>query len=102
MTRFGAILLTALLLLLWTGVVASGALHGCWSTPLAPAGDIQGFIRGAAALIVREKPGNTALVLVENVKIKGEYSSQTPDAVDQNTVLATASMSKWIASLGVM
>ncbi len=96
------VIATLLALLLWTGVVTAGALFGWWRQPLAPTGDAQAFMRAAVDAIEQHHRGNTALVLIEDGAIWGEYYSTTAESVNQNTVFATGSLSKWIAAWGVM
>jgi CubicO group peptidase (beta-lactamase class C family) len=93
---------TLLALVLWTGVVVAGALFGWWRKPVAPIGDAQAFMRAAVDVIGRGNRGNTALVLIEDGAIWGEYYSTVADSVDRNTIFATASMSKWLTAWGVM
>ncbi|MFN7984073.1 MAG: serine hydrolase domain-containing protein [Vicinamibacterales bacterium] len=45
---------------------------------------------------------NTAVILIDHGEVAAEYYSAIADAVDRNTVFATASMSKWIAAHAVM
>lgn len=89
-------------LVLWATVVVAGALFGWWRQPVAPAGDAQAFMRAAIDMIEHGNRGNTALVLIEDGAIWGEYYSTTADPVDRNTVFGTASMSKWLTAWGVM
>jgi CubicO group peptidase (beta-lactamase class C family) len=96
------VIVTLLALLLWAGVVVTGALFGWWRQPVAPTGDAQAFMRAAVDMIEHGNRGNTALVLIEDGAIWGEYYSTTADPVDRNTVFATASMSKWLTAWGVM
>ena len=95
-------IVTLLALILWTSGVVAGAVFGWWRRPIAPADDPQAFMRSATAVSERANRGNTALLLIEKGAISGEYYSAVADRVDRNTVFATASMSKWIAALGVM
>ena len=99
-TKLAVVTLVALVL--WAAVVVAGALFGWWRQPVAPIGDPQAFTRAAIEMIKHGNRGNTALVLIEDGAIKAEYYSSVADPVDQNTVFATASMSKWIAAWGVM
>lgn len=93
---------TLLALVLWVTVVVVGALFGWWRQPLAATGDAQAFMRAATEIIERGNRGNTALVLIEGGAISGEHYSTSADAVDRDTVFATASMGKWLAAWGVM
>lgn len=96
------LVVTLLAIGLWVAVVVAGALFGWWRQPVAPAGDAQALMRAAIDIVEHGNRGNTALVLIEDGAISGEYYSTTADPVDRNTVFATASMSKWLTAWGVM
>lgn len=102
MSNMKLAVITLIALVLWTTVVVTGALFGWWRQPVAPTGDAQAFMRAAIELLEHDNRGNAALVLIEDGAIRAEYSSSKADAVDRDTVFATASMSKWIAAWGVM
>lgn len=87
---------------LWAAVVLVGALYGWWRQPVAPTGDAQAFMRAAVEMIEEGNRGNTALVLIEDGAVRGEYYSTSADRVDRNTVFSIASASKWITAWGVM
>lgn len=96
------IVVTLLALGLWVAVVLVGALFGWWRQPVAPKGDAEGFMRAAIGMIEKGNRGNTALVLIEDGAVRGEYYSTSADAVNRDTVFSIASASKWIAACGVM
>lgn len=96
------IAVTLLALLLWVVTVVAGALFGWWHGPVAPAGDLQAFMRAAVALVEESNRGNTALLLIEDGQIAAEYYSTGADRIERDTVFATASMSKWITAHAVM
>ncbi len=96
------VVVSLVVLMLWTTVVVTGALFGWWRQPIAPRGDPQAFMRAAIDMIEKGNRGNTALVLIEDGAIFAEYYSATADSVDRNTVFSAASKSKWIAAWGVM
>ncbi len=93
---------TLVVIVLWAAGVIGGTLFGWWRRPLAPADDAPAFMRAAIAAVDAGNRGNTALVLIENGAVSAEYFSSTADAVDRNTVFATASLSKWVAAHAVM
>jgi CubicO group peptidase (beta-lactamase class C family) len=59
-------------------------------------------LQAAVPLIKASNRANTALILIDNGAVGAEYYSANADAVDRNTVFATASLSKWIAAHAVM
>ncbi len=99
MKRAGVALL---LTVLWSAGLIGGTLFGWWQRPLAPAGDPRAFLQAAIPLINAGNRANTALILIEKGAIGAEYYSANADAIDRNTVFATASLSKWIAAHAVM
>ncbi len=91
-----------LLVILWTAVIVSGVLFGWWRRPLAPTDDPRAFMDAAISMVNTGNRGNTALVLIERGAISAEYYSTTADSIDQHSVFATASLSKWITAHAVM
>ena len=83
-------------------IVVVGALFGWWKQPIAEKGNPRAFMQAAIASIERGGKSNTALVLVENGAVSGEYYSSSLDSINRDTVFATASMSKWITAWGVL
>jgi len=91
-----------LLVILWAAGLVGGALFGWWRRPLAPSDDPRAFTRAAIAMVNAGNRANTALILIEKGAIGAEYYSANADAIDRNTVFATASLSKWITAHAVM
>ncbi len=91
-----------LLVILWAAGLVGGALFGWWRRPLAPSDDLRAFMRAAIAMVNAGNRANTALILIESGAIGAEYYSANADSIDQNTVFATASLSKWITAHAVM
>lgn len=91
-----------LLVILWAAVVVSGTLFGWWRRPLAPTDDPRAFMDATISMVNAGNRGNTALVLIERGAISAEYYSANADRIDQNSVFATASLSKWITAHAVM
>ncbi len=77
-------------------------IQGWGRTPLAPAGDVDGFVAGARRLIDTELPGNIALRLIERGAVRGEIYQSSGKPVDANTLFQVASLSKWITAWGVL
>jgi len=96
------VVVTLLAVGLWAAVVLVGALYGWWRQPVAPTGNAQAFMRAAIDMIEEGNRGNTALVMIEDGSVWGEYYSTSADQVDRNTVFSIASASKWITAWGVM
>lgn len=95
-------LATFALLILWTVVVFVGTSEGWWKQPLAPRGDIAGFMHAAAKLVDSRNKGNTVFTLIHDGSVHGVHTVSVGQAVDVNTVFQTASLSKWITAWGVM
>ena len=93
---------TLLLVILWTAGLLGGTLYGWWRRPLAPFGDPRAFLQAAVHLINAGNRANTALIVIEKGAVGAEYYSANADAIDRNTVFATASLSKWITAHAVM
>ncbi|MFT6094635.1 MAG: CubicO group peptidase (beta-lactamase class C family) [Pseudohongiellaceae bacterium] len=86
----------------WTVFVFVGAFYGWWMTPIAAPDDSAEFFRKATTIIEAQNLGNIAMVLIEDGKITGEFYSRLKEAVNENTVFSTASMSKWFTANAVM
>jgi CubicO group peptidase (beta-lactamase class C family) len=86
----------------WAVFVFVTAFYGWWMSPIAAPGDSVEFFRKATAIIKAENSGNTAMVLIQDAEITGEFYSNLNDTVNENTVFSTASMSKWFAANAVM
>jgi CubicO group peptidase (beta-lactamase class C family) len=97
--RFG---LTLLLIVVWSVLLLAGTLFGWWRRPLTPSDDPRTFLEAAVPLINAGNRANTALILIDSGEVGAEYYSANADAIDRNTVFATASLSKWIAAHAVM
>ncbi|MEO5510533.1 MAG: serine hydrolase domain-containing protein [Longimicrobiales bacterium] len=93
---------TLLLVIVWSAALLGGTLFGWWRRALAPSNDPRAFMQAAVPLINAGNKANTAFILIEKGSVATEYYSADADAIDQNTVFATASLSKWIAAHGVM
>ena len=94
--------LTLLLIVVWCAVLLAGTLFGWWRQPLTSSDDPRAFLQAVVPLIDAGNRANTALILIDNGAVRAEYYSATADATDRNTVFATASLSKWIATHAVM
>lgn len=99
MKRVGVVLL---LIVLWAAGLIGGTLFGWWQRPLAPSDDPRAFMQAAIPLVNAGNRANTAVILIEKGAISAEYYSAGADAINQGTVFATASLSKWITAHAVM
>jgi CubicO group peptidase (beta-lactamase class C family) len=93
---------TLLLVILWAAGLLGGTLFGWWRRPLAPSDDPRAFTQAAVSLINAGNRANSAFVLIEKGAVETEHYSANADAIDRNTVFATASLSKWITAHAVM
>ncbi|MGK0224576.1 MAG: CubicO group peptidase (beta-lactamase class C family) [Limisphaerales bacterium] len=97
-----------LLLVFIVGIAAWGvltvylALNGVWMTPVVSSGDTDVFYDWAVSEIGAKNKGSSALVLLQNGVVAKQYFSNNQDTIDENTLFATASFSKWVAALGVL
>ena len=93
---------TALLMILWAGVVGYGVLAGWWHRQINPSADAKGFMVAAQRLISNEPHADLALALISNGRLVDEHFASLDDTVNRQTVFPVASMSKWITAVGVM
>lgn len=93
---------TLLLVILWAAGLLGGTLFGWWRQPLAPLDDPRAFMQAAIPIVNAGNRANTALILIERGAVSAAYYSANSDSIDQNTVFATASLSKWITAHAVM
>ncbi|MET0271745.1 MAG: serine hydrolase domain-containing protein [Phenylobacterium sp.] len=99
---FKIALVAVLALLIWTAGVVAAALEGWGRRPLAPAGDTRAFATAAIAQADAARPGNFAMVLIDDGKVAGSHFSSIGEPVDRDTLFQVASMSKWVTAWGVM
>lgn len=91
-----------LFLLLWGSIAVYGGLCGWWVEPLAKPNDTDGFYQSAIQLIEENNRGNAAFVLIESGKVAKQYLAGVENELDDTTLFATASMSKWVTAYAVM
>ena len=75
------------------------AFYGWWMASVAERGHHAEFFDWAITEIDSNNSGTAALVLIEDGRVVHRFFS---DEVDENTLFATASFSKWITALAVM
>jgi CubicO group peptidase (beta-lactamase class C family) len=89
-------------LALWATVVFLATANGWFRVPLATTGDTSGFVAAVQRTLDHEHNGNAAFRLLEGGQVAGEHYVSTGDPVNADTQFQVASLSKWIASWGVM
>ena len=75
------------------------AFYGWWMASVAERGHHAEFFDWAITEIDSKNSGTAALVLIEDGRVVHRFFS---DEVDEDTLFATASFSKWITALAVM
>ncbi|WP_334162517.1 serine hydrolase domain-containing protein [Phenylobacterium sp.] len=96
------VLVAVLALIVWTAGVVAAALEGWGRRPLAPAGDARAFATAAIAQADAARPGNLALVLLDDGRVLDTHFTSTGEPVDGDTLFQVASLSKWVTAWGVM
>lgn len=91
-----------LFLLIWASISIYGGLSGWWLEPIAKPNDTDGFFSSAVQLIEDNSRGNVALVLMKNGKVVKQHFANVESELNDNTLFATASMSKWVTAYAVM
>ncbi len=89
-------------LALWATLVFLATANGWFRTPLAPPGDTAGFAAAVRRTLDAEHNGNAAFRLLEAGSVVGEHYVSVGEPVNADTRFQVASLSKWIASWGVM
>ena len=84
---------------IWIAAAFTLAFYGAWMSPVATTET--GFARWASNQLEQNNAGNSALIMINQGEVTAEHFSG-PQPVDQHTLFATASFSKWITALGVM
>jgi len=83
-------------------VIVAGSLRGWWRTPLAPTGDTAAFAAAARDTLKADSKGPVAFILVKGGKPVDEVFISKGAPVNRDTQFQVASVSKWVAALGVM
>lgn len=99
---FRIALVAVLALLVWAAGVVAAALEGWGRRPLAPEGDARAFAAAAIAQADTARPGNLALVLIEDGRVLDTHFISIGEPVDGDTLFQVASLSKWVTAWGVM
>ena len=86
----------------WAILALYAGVYGWWLTPIAEEGDHSAFFRAAVDRLQRENHGVSALVLVEDGRVVAEHYGPEEHGIGPDTLFPLASLSKWIAAIGVM
>lgn len=86
----------------WSAFALYLALNGTWMSSVVEQGKTDAFHSWAINEIKRKNKGNAALVLLKDGAIAQQFFVGSQDSVDENTLFATASFSKWITAMSVM
>lgn len=84
------------LIIAWSIIALVGAYDGWWLERVAEPEDAATFMSWVGSTISEKNLGNAAVVLIENGEIFDTYYSTLPDAINEDTLFPTASLSKWI------
>ena len=97
--RLGQVSAGAALVTVSVVIAVIGGLRGWWMAPVAESGDAAGFHTWAVGRIEADNPGVTAFLMIEEGRVAHAHFSP---GIDRDTLFPTASVSKWIAALGIM
>ncbi len=95
------LVLTILILLVWSSVVNFGINSGKLLSPITSDDSPSSFIEGTKERLEDEFVGNLAMVLIENGQVSQEFYHTVKEPVDQFTIFQMASISKWVTSWGI-
>lgn len=91
------------LILLWTGVVLASAINGFWRPAITQERTAEGFVAAVGHNIPEDFRGNLIVVVLTNGAPAARLAIGPEGAVpDGMSVFQIASLSKWIAAVGVL
>jgi CubicO group peptidase (beta-lactamase class C family) len=93
---------TVTALIVWAVFVGLTTISGWWYSPITSKADPRNFMDAAIDVLDIRNVGNVAMVLIEDGEVYEEYFDAVSQEIDSDTIFPTASMSKWVAALGVM
>lgn len=96
------ILLTLLLLVVWSAAILYGVSSGVILWPLTTGDTAQAFIEEVEQVVADEDVDNFALVLLEGGRPAASYFHSDHQSVDENAIFPMASVSKWVTAWGVL
>ena len=98
--RLGIIAIVTLII--WLAFVFFSAWSGLWMNPAVDGGKTDEFFTYAVNTLQANNRGSSALVLIENGEVAGEFYASPDNSVNADTVFAAASLSKWFAATAMM
>jgi CubicO group peptidase (beta-lactamase class C family) len=96
------VLVTLVVLALWTAFIAVGTRGGWWRPLPAAPGDVKGFVAAAQARYQKESKGNIALAVLDHGRVAATWFASHGRPVDGATLFQVASLSKWFTATAVM
>jgi len=95
-------LFSAILIVVWSGVIFLGTDRGWWHTSITQQKEPTKFIASVQNELKKEFVGNMAMAIYKNGMLVAESFHSKNTLVDQNTVFQVASLSKFVSAIGVM
>ena len=86
----------------WTLGIVGWILYDWYRPSVVPNGDSAAFVRYASEKMNKETIGNAAFTLICNYEVCGEHYVSRGLSLSRDTPFQVASLSKWVASWGVM
>jgi CubicO group peptidase (beta-lactamase class C family) len=96
------ILVTILIVIVWTGIILFGTVNGWFHKPISQQNTSQSFIEEVKKEISKQFVGNYAMATFRDGIVEFEKFHSAGKPVDRNTIFQVASLSKWISAFGVM
>ncbi|NQV72449.1 serine hydrolase [bacterium] len=101
MSKLKSLALVLVLLIGWTAFVLYGAFNGFLLRTIIGGDTAQDFIQEVKEATSEEFVGSIALMIMEDGEAAGTYFYAVDKPVNENTVFAMASISKWVTAWGV-
>ncbi len=89
-------------LIVWITLNYLATVQAWFTQPLTDSRDPQAFLDSAIDILDQEAKGNGVLILLQDGEVAGQYQYSKGKQVDGDTVFGVASISKWVAAVGVM
>jgi CubicO group peptidase (beta-lactamase class C family) len=96
------VLITALLMLLWAGIVIFGTIDGWFHPPIAKSNTSQSFLEAVDNELENQFVGNFAMAVMSRGTVEEEKFYSVGKSVDRNSVFQVSSLSKWVSAFGIM
>ena len=94
-------MMSLLILLIWTALIAYGTIEGFLLRPLAEKGSSVAFMNAVEEYVQAEFVGNFALALIEDGEISTQFFHSEDRPISENSIFPVASISKWVTAFGV-